>query len=124
MNKNKDNETNIKEHNLIKNVFLDTNIFSSAKFNYNSGNLCKFLENAKEYSIQVYITSVVETEIKKQIKEEKGKLTLSIVTTLLKQEGIKGNKRQMKQRTLLTSLDKPKTICNRFPTITQIPLLE
>ncbi|WP_314991576.1 PIN domain-containing protein, partial [uncultured Campylobacter sp.] len=69
MNKNKDNETNIKEHNLIKNVFLDTNIFSSAKFNYNSGNLCKFLENAKEYSIQVYITSVVETEIKKQIKD-------------------------------------------------------
>ena len=47
MNKNKDNETNIKEHNLIKNVFLDTNIFSSAKFNYNSGNLCNFLENAK-----------------------------------------------------------------------------
>ena len=51
MNQNKDNETNIKEHNLIKNVFLDTNIFSSAKFNYNSGNLCNFLENAKE---QVY----------------------------------------------------------------------
>nr|DAV76047.1 MAG TPA: hypothetical protein [Caudoviricetes sp.] len=43
---------------------------------------------------------------------------------MLKQEGIKGNKRQMKQRTLLTSLDKPKTICNRFSTLTQIPLLE
>ena len=69
MNQNKDNETNIKEPNLIKNVFLDTNIFSSAKFNYNSGNLCNFLENAKEHSIQVYITSVVETEIKKQIKD-------------------------------------------------------
>ena len=68
MNQNQDNETNIKEHNLIKNVFLDTNIFSSAKFNYNSGNLYNFLENAKEHGIQVYITSVVETEIKKQIK--------------------------------------------------------
>ncbi|WP_107832799.1 PIN domain-containing protein [Campylobacter concisus] len=68
MNQNKDNETNIKEYNLIKNVFLDTNIFSSAKFNYNSGNLCNFLENAKKHSIQVYITSVVETEIKKTNK--------------------------------------------------------
>ena len=65
-----------------------------------------------------------KNKIKKQIKEEKGKLKLSIVTTLLKQEGIKGYKRQMKQRTLLTSLDKPKTICKRFTTITQIPLLE
>lgn len=65
-----------------------------------------------------------KNKIKKQIKEEKGKRKLSLVTTLLKQEGIKGNKRQMKQRTLLTSLDKPKTICKRFTTITQIPLLE
>ena len=62
---------------------------------------------------------------KKQIKEDKErKRKLSLVTTLLKQEGIKGYKRQMKQRTLLTSLDKPKTICNGFTTITQIPLLE
>lgn len=57
-------------------------------------------------------------------KDKERKRKLSIVTTLLKQEGIKGYKRQMKQRTLLTSLDKPKTICKRFTTITQIPLLE
>ena len=83
MNQNQDNETNIKEHNLIKNVFLDTNIFSSAKFNYNSGNLYNFLENAKEHSIQVYITSVVETEIKKQIKHVSQKHHEAIYNAIL-----------------------------------------
>ena len=83
MNQNQDNVTNIKEHNLIKNVFLDTNIFSSAKFNYNSGNLYNFLENAKEHSIQVYITSVVETEIKKQIKHVSQKQYEAIYNAIL-----------------------------------------
>lgn len=83
MNQNQDNETNIKEHNLIKNVFLDTNIFSSAKFNYNSGNLCNFLENTKEHNIQVYITSVVETEIKKQIKDFSQKHHKAIYNAIL-----------------------------------------
>lgn len=62
-------KTNVEPCNLIKYVFLDTNIFSSAKFNYRNGNLHNFLKNAMDYSIKVYITSVTKIEIMNKIRD-------------------------------------------------------
>lgn len=77
-------ESNIEQNNTIKYVFLDTNIFVSANYNYKTGNLYDFFENAKNYGVGIYITSVVDCEIKNQIKKfssEYYKQTRAIVSS-------------------------------------------
>jgi len=49
-------------------IFLDTNIFESAKFAYNSHRMEKFLEISEEKGIDLYITDVVKHEVLKRIK--------------------------------------------------------
>ena len=49
-------------------IFLDTNVFESAKFSYNSYRMEKFLEVSKEKGIDLYITDVIKHEVIKRIK--------------------------------------------------------
>lgn len=49
-------------------VFLDTNVFESAQFSYNSYHMCNFIKYCREHCIQLKITDVVEHEVKKRIK--------------------------------------------------------
>lgn len=48
-------------------IFLDTNVFESAKFNYTSNNMTSFLKFCEENEIKLKITDVVEYEVKKRI---------------------------------------------------------
>lgn len=48
-------------------VFLDTNIFESAKFSYKSHRMERFLETCEDKDIDLYITDVVKHEVKKRI---------------------------------------------------------
>jgi len=49
-------------------IFLDTNVFESAKFSYNSHRMEKFLEVSEEKGINLYITDVIKHEVIKRIK--------------------------------------------------------
>jgi len=49
-------------------IFLDTNVFESAKFLYNSHRMKNFLKICKEKGIDLYITDVVKYEVIKRIK--------------------------------------------------------
>lgn len=49
-------------------IFLDTNIFESAKFSYDSDNFLRFLEICEENNITLCITDVVQKEVYKRIK--------------------------------------------------------
>jgi len=49
-------------------IFLDTNVFESAKFSYNSYRMEKFLEVSEEKGIDLYITDVIKHEVIKRIK--------------------------------------------------------
>jgi predicted nucleic acid-binding protein len=48
-------------------IFLDTNVFESAKFDYQSKNFINFLEICDERIIDLYITDVVKDEVLKRI---------------------------------------------------------
>jgi len=48
-------------------IFLDTNVFESAKFDYESKNFINFLEICDERIIDLYITDVVKDEVLKRI---------------------------------------------------------
>ncbi|WP_459813617.1 PIN domain-containing protein [Campylobacter concisus] len=88
-------ESNIEQNSTIKYVFLDTNIFVAANYNYKTGNLYNFFENAKKYGIGIYITSVVDCEIKKQIKKfssEYYKQTNAIVSSGIVESNIESEK--------------------------------
>ncbi|WP_181002457.1 PIN domain-containing protein [Campylobacter concisus] len=88
-------ESNIEQNNTIKYVFLDTNIFVAANYNYKTGSLYNFFENAKKYGIGIYITSVVDCEIKKQIKKfssEYYKQTNAIVSSGIVESNIESEK--------------------------------
>jgi len=49
-------------------IFLDTNIFESAKFSYDSHRMTKFLEICEDKELDLYITDVVKHEVIKRIK--------------------------------------------------------
>jgi len=49
-------------------IFLDTNVFESAKFSYNSYRMEKFLEVSEKKGIDLYITDVIKHEVIKRIK--------------------------------------------------------
>lgn len=49
-------------------IFLDTNVFESAKFSYDSNRMEKFLETCEDQGINLYITDVVKYEVIKRIK--------------------------------------------------------
>jgi predicted nucleic acid-binding protein len=49
-------------------IFLDTNVFESAKFSYDSHRMEKFLETSEEKGINLYITDVIKYEVIKRIK--------------------------------------------------------
>jgi len=49
-------------------IFLDTNVFESAKFSYNSHRMEKFLDTCEDKRIDLYITDVVKHEVIKRIK--------------------------------------------------------
>lgn len=49
-------------------IFLDTNIFESAKFSYESDNFLRFIEICEEKNIKLCITDVVQKEVYKRIK--------------------------------------------------------
>ena len=49
-------------------IFLDTNVFESAKFYYQSNNFIKFLDICEEREINLYITDVVKYEVIKRIE--------------------------------------------------------
>lgn len=88
-------ESNIEQNNTIKYVFLDTNIFVAANYNYKTGNLYNLFKNAKDYGVGIYITSVVDCEIKKQIKNfssEYYKQTRAIVSSGIVKSNIESEK--------------------------------
>lgn len=49
-------------------IFLDTNVFESAKFSYSSKTFVSFLDYCKENEIKLKITDVVKHEVIKRIK--------------------------------------------------------
>lgn len=49
-------------------IFLDTNVFESAKFSYNSHPMEKFLDTCEDKGIDLYITDVVKHEVVKRLK--------------------------------------------------------
>lgn len=49
-------------------IFLDTNVFESAKFSYTSYRMKNFLETCEDKGIDLYITDVVKHEVIKRIK--------------------------------------------------------
>ena len=49
-------------------IFLDTNVFESAKFSYNSHRMEKFLDTCENKKIDLYITDVIKYEVIKRIK--------------------------------------------------------
>ena len=49
-------------------IFLDTNVFESAKFSYSSKTFVNFLDYCKENEIKLKITDVVKHEVIKRIK--------------------------------------------------------
>lgn len=52
----------------VRVIFLDTNVFESAKFRYDSERMQSFLEICEEKSIRLLITDVVKHEVRKRIK--------------------------------------------------------
>jgi predicted nucleic acid-binding protein len=49
-------------------IFLDTNVFESAKFSYSSNTFVNFLQHCRDYDIKLKITDVVQHEVFKRIK--------------------------------------------------------
>lgn len=49
-------------------IFLDTNVFESAKFSYSSNTFVNFLQHCKDNEIKLKITDVVKHEVFKRIK--------------------------------------------------------
>lgn len=49
-------------------IFLDTNVFESAKFSYTSENMKRLLEKTKNPNIKLKIVDVVKNEVEKRIK--------------------------------------------------------
>ena len=68
-------------------IFLDTNIFESAKFSYESDNFLRFLEICKEKSLKLCITDVVQKEVYKRIhfniKEELERVNKNFIKLIL-----------------------------------------
>ena len=68
-------------------IFLDTNIFESAKFSYESDNFLRFLEICEEKGIQLCITDVVQKEVYKRIhfniKEELERVNKNFIKLIL-----------------------------------------
>jgi len=52
----------------VRVVFLDTNVFESAKFKYDSINMQRFLAVCKDNKIKIIISDVVKNEVIKRIK--------------------------------------------------------
>ena len=53
-------------------IFLDTNVFESAKFSYNSHRMKQFLEICENKGLVLYITDVIKYEVicKKRSKSD------------------------------------------------------
>ena len=49
-------------------IFLDTNVFESAKFSYSSSTFVNFLQHCRDNDIKLKITDVVKHEVLKRIK--------------------------------------------------------
>jgi len=73
-------------------VFLDTNIFESAKFSYESDNFLRFLEICEEKGIQLCITDIVQKEVYKRIyfniKEELERVNKNFIKLILSNIGV------------------------------------
>lgn len=73
-------------------IFLDTNIFESAKFSYESDNFLRFLEIYEEKGIQLCITDVVQKEVYKRIhfniKEELERVNKNFIKLILSNIGV------------------------------------
>lgn len=55
-------------------VFIDTNIFISAKYDFSSkGNINRLIKYINENKIKLFISNIVESEVKKHINEEASK---------------------------------------------------
>jgi len=58
---------NISDNHSIECIILDTNVFYAANFNYASKFFTSFLKNTKEKDIQIYITDIINFEIRQGI---------------------------------------------------------
>lgn len=58
---------NISDNHSIECIILDTNVFYAANFNYASKFFTSFLKNTKEKDIQIYITDIINSEIRQGI---------------------------------------------------------
>lgn len=63
---------------MIQSIFLDTNVFESAKFKYTANNLKSLLSFCYERNILVYIDKVVYGEVKNRIALKANEVTVNL----------------------------------------------
>lgn len=68
----------------INALFLDTNIYESAKFEYSGNNLEKLFDLCQKYAIPIYINNVVKNEVLNRIKNHAKNATSGIKNEQLK----------------------------------------
>lgn len=70
--------------NKIDGIFLDTNIYESAKFKFRGNNLKKLFDLCQKYKILIYINNVVKNEVLNRIKNHARNATNGIKNEQLK----------------------------------------
>ncbi len=63
---------------MIHSIFLDTNVFESAKFKYTVNNIERLLSFCYEHDIPVYVDKVVYGEVKKRIALKAHEVTVNL----------------------------------------------